>query len=532
LILRHLQSETVRRDALPTTLNSSPAICYMLFAKCPLLLHSRNSMNFSRFYLHALPVNMGGSKQIDTPLRESVLLLFIALALIWLSLSGCAPIGPTYEGDRHNILHDDQEYKLAAIEFGELGSYADAYKGELDNTIRLLEKAERPLLVVYIHGWLNNATSSDVGSFEKFLSRLSQSKQVKIHHYNVFGVYFAWPGKSLDIPYLQYLTFWNRKQAAERIASNGDCLDAIEQLSQTARLRENNYVFLIGHSFGGLILERTVEHTLRTLQGQKVKPPWDLALMLNPASDSVLTRQLVSDLGHLYNYYPDPIPGNPLHWGGHFVAKSGGDPIAESQPTVVELQSENDTATGTVFPIGSNAGVIVNGHWAWNQVAVPRTQELVSERKFYLSTPGNDNYLVNYEIIPSQGTFPGDSDAFDYNLANNPVGGIFYTSAPKDYPTAAEARKQSGSSLKTQPQAWQIQFVGNHEKYIGVHVPFWIVRVPPDIIDNHGGIWSDNNMALMAAIFRMHRPILANNVIAPAKSYVLPLPVTLKQKAH
>jgi len=44
--------------------------------------------------------------------------------------------------------------------------------------------------------------------------------------------------------------------------------------------------------------------------------------------------------------------------------QSPGDPIAESQPTVVELQSENDTATGTVFPIGSKAGVIVNGHWA------------------------------------------------------------------------------------------------------------------------------------------------------------------------
>ena len=59
-------------------------------------------------------------------------------------------------------------------------------------------------------------------------------------------------------------------------------------------------------------------------------------------------------------------------------------------------------------------------------------------------------------------------------------------------------------------------------------MPFWIVRVPSDIIDNHGGIWSDNNMALMAAIFRMHRPILANNVIAAAKSYVLPVPVKLK----
>jgi hypothetical protein len=488
-------------------------------------------MNSTRFQLHAVTDHIDGLKQSDTPSRGSVVRFFIPVALILLSLFGCAPIGPTYEGGLNNVLNNDQQYKLSAIEFGELGSYADPSKGELNNTIQLLKNTERPLLVVYIHGWLNNATSGDVGNFKGFLSRLSQSNQVRIHHYNVFGVYFAWPGKSLDIPYLQYLTFWNRKQAAERIASNGDCLDAIEELSQTARVHESNYVFLIGHSFGGLILERTVEHTLRTLQGEKVRPPWDLAMMLNPASDSVLTRQLVSDLDNLYNYYQDPISGNPLHWGGHFVAKSGGDPIAESQPTVVELQSENDTATGTVFPIGSNAGVIVNGHWAWNQVPVPRTQKLVSERDFYLSTPGNDSNLVNYEIVRSQGTFSGHSDAFDYNLENNPVGGIFFTSAPKNSETAANAGKQSRpseASPKTQPQAWQIQFVGDHDKYIGVHVPFWIVRVPSDIIDNHGGIWSDNNMALMAAIFRMHRPILANNVIVPAKSYVLPLPAKLK----
>jgi hypothetical protein len=191
----------------------------------------------------------------------------------------------------------------------------------------------------------------------------------------------------------------------------------------------------------------------------------------------------------------------------------------------------NDTATGTAFPIGSKAAVIVNGHWAWNQVTVPRTAALVPESQFYLSTPGNDPYLVNYEVVPTQRTFTGNSDAFDYNLDHNPVGGIFFTTAPKDSETAANAGKQSLAAVAaptTKPQAWQIQFVSAHDKYIGVHVPFWIVRVPSDIIDNHGGIWSDNNMALLATIFRIHRPILPNNVIAPAKPYVLPEPVALK----
>src|ERR1700749_1086941 len=308
--------------------------------------------------------------------RTIGLLWSLFSSLICMTFAGCASIQPSYVTPTgpNNVLNQDSQYTLTAIEFGELGSYADSSAGELKKTIDLLKSTERPLLVVFIHGWLNNATSGNVGDFKGFLSRLAQSKQVVEHHYNVFGVYFAWPGKSLEVPYLEYLSFWNRKQAAERIASNGGCLDAIEQLSQTPRLHlPFAYVFLIGHSFGGLILERTVEHPLRTLQGQKnVRPPRDLALMLNPASDSILTRQLVSDLQSLYTYSPDPVPGDILHFGGKFPPNSGGDPIPESQPTVVELQSDNDTATHDVFPIGTTAGVMAGGDLSTNKGGGPK----------------------------------------------------------------------------------------------------------------------------------------------------------------
>ena len=493
------------------------------------------------------------SKLLSAPV---VIILTIAIAMY---ICSCAPISPSYvkPAGADNILYDGDDYKLAAVEFGELGSYADPFGRELHNTIQLLQAVDRPLLVVYIHGWLNNATSDDVGSFKGFLSRLAQSEQVKINHYTVFGAYFAWPGKSLTIPYLNYLSFWGRKQAAEQIASNGDFIDAIEQLSYVARSRPNNYVFLIGHSFGGLILERTVEHTLRTLQGlQNVKPPWDLAVMLNPASDSVLTRQLVSDLQGLYNYSSEPVSGDVLDWGGHFYPISGkGNSIPENQPTVVELQSDNDTATGSFFPIGSTAGLIATGHWRWNQVKAPGSDRItLSEREFYLSTPGNDKYLVNYEIDHPKPVgdllrdFTNDRkqrDAFDYNLENNPVKGVFYTSTARGTDTAASSGQQNKSAHqrpKDFPQVWQIHFVGGQDKYQGVHVPFWIVRVPADIIDNHGGIWSDNNMALMAAIFRMHRPLITINPSAPpaqqkqvpipAQPYVLPMPAGLRPQTH
>jgi pimeloyl-ACP methyl ester carboxylesterase len=485
---------------------------------------------------------------------ELVLLLLLAPAAV--VLFGCASPSPSYEGGRRNILNDDSEYKLAAIEFGELGSYADPYGRELSNAIDLLRSTDRPLLVVYIHGWHNSATSDDVGRFKGFLSRLSTSRQVITNHLNVVGVYFAWSGDSLKIPVVNTLTFWDRKRVAERIASNGDCLDAIEQLSQAARIHEKSYTFLIGHSFGGLILERTVEHTLRTLQGQKVKPPWDLALILNPASDSVLVRQLVRDLESLYRYDPRPVPDSPLKWAGRYEPRSGGDPISENQPTIVELQSENDSATGLTFPIGSSLGVFLGGHWAWNRVAVPggstdpNPRAIISEREFYLHTPGNSRYLINYVVSPWKVLeFPKESDAFDYNLQNNSEDGVFYTSAPKNSQAAADAGRQSKSAPAaptTNWLAWKILYAGEKDStaYGGnARVPFWIVRVPSQIIDNHGGIWSDNNMALMAAIFRMHRPIkkqsitvsghtvIRETVPVPAKSYVLPVrPELRKQK--
>ena len=51
---------------------------------------------------------------------------------------------------------------------------------------------------------------------------------------------------------------------------------------------------------------------------------------------------------------------------------------------------------------------------------------------------------------------------------------------------------------------WEIVYTGN------ARVPFWIVRVPKEIISGHGGLWSDNSIAMFAAIFRLHFPLNAH----------------------
>src|SRR5947199_8687745 len=79
--------------------------------------------------------------------------------------------------------------------------------------LEAIHKAERPLLFVYIHGWQNNAVSSDVCRFEHFLDTVSIVLEFTGRKINVIGVYVALRGQDLTAPGLKFLTVWNRKGA-------------------------------------------------------------------------------------------------------------------------------------------------------------------------------------------------------------------------------------------------------------------------------------------------------------------------------
>jgi hypothetical protein len=53
-------------------------------------------------------------------------------------------------------------------------------------------------------------------------------------------------------------------------------------------------------------------------------------------------------------------------------------------------------------------------------------------------------------------------------------------------------------------------------------VPCWVVRVPKEIIWGHGGLWSDNSVAMLAALFRMHFPLTAEGKMAPPPPRLVP----------
>lgn len=399
-------------------------------------------------------------------LDPTALLFAFRVLLVWVCagwLAGCTHLSALRENtetDPHNSVVGADGYKLAFVEFGEQGSYQDST--QLTNAVELIEKTNRPLVITYVHGWQNNAESGDVDKFSKLLKRLNHAEAIRDAGFNVVGVYLAWRGKLTSIPVLKELTFWDRKAAAERIASNYDCYDAIAAVSEAARKKSSQYTVLLGHSFGGLIVERSVAHAINAeIHGHATADrslPADLILVVNPAADSILARQMISAL---------------------YIRKT-----ENTRPIFVSITSTGDTATGVFFPIGTGIAASTK---VFNEVPEPgsaKTEE--SEREFYTHTPGHNQSLINHvteklpETIGSNG-----GRALENNLKHNLKDDVFALDGPNET-----------------FELWKLKPVGD------VDVPYWNIKVDRSIIKNHGDLWNDRAEAMMAAIFRVANPRL------------------------
>jgi hypothetical protein len=225
----------------------------------------------------------------------------ICISALWLtSCTSLTPMRSNTATNPQNSVDTEHGYKIAFIEFGEQGSYQDPT--QLKNALDLIQNTEKPLVITYVHGWQNNVASGDVQNFESLLTRLNRAPAIRNVRFHVVGIYLGWRGKLAPVPVLQQLSFWNRKATAERLASNYDCYDAIASISEEARRRgrAKQYTVLLGHSFGGLIVERSVAHAINAeIHGHADSDrsmPADLVIVVNPASDSILARQMIAAL--------------------------------------------------------------------------------------------------------------------------------------------------------------------------------------------------------------------------------------------
>src|SRR4029077_16833620 len=159
----------------------------------------------------------------------------LAVAVLWGSCESYGPFHPNTAAEPLNSIRGPSEghHKVGVIELRDQRLALDT--SQRVAALNAIRQAQRPLLFVYIHGWMNNAVSGDVCRFEHFIDMVSRLPEVTQGKINVIGVYIAWRGKDLSVPGLDLLTFWNRKLTGGSVAAQNSCLATINELALAAR---------------------------------------------------------------------------------------------------------------------------------------------------------------------------------------------------------------------------------------------------------------------------------------------------------
>ncbi len=388
---------------------------------------------------------------------------------------------------------DEHPYQLSYIEFDERGDYWD--RAQLADAARRIHRSKQPLLMVaFIHGWHNDASeqAGDVARFRCLLKQLGHSpatSQLRVH-----GVFIGWRGESVARNSLLWvpkqLSLFNRKGAIERAAGHPMADSIYWLVRETRKYQPGSRTVLIGHSLGALGLEKILAqslparlYTYGTRSGGasasgELYTPADLVLLLNSAAESSYAKELVDTFRR--------IPRTP----------GSNTSIDPEHPLLISITSKADQATGKFFPIGTG---LSNFFGTFRDYHLTRkydgTDETVSQRKYFTTTPGHNPYLVTHEVVPlnppvrvKAGKWdetvgvcqPEINPAFEYNL-NHPD------------------RRRFVSGEKERYDQWEIR-----RKPGGELTPYWLVEVPGELIPGHGDIFNPNARAMMAAFFRIN----------------------------
>lgn len=355
-------------------------------------------------------------------------------------------------------LADDGKYVLAHVEFDDQGWFHDIRQRQaLFDRLQALKAANQAMLIVtYTHGWKHNASESNgnLAEFRKLLSQLHKVEAAAKREKGprtVVGVYIGWRGASLSLPFLDNITFWTRKNAAERVGTR-----SVKQLfielnqfrmlangwdtpDQLAESDETQLIF-VGHSFGGLvtyhalyseILERGLQVNAKG-NYRVAKSFGDFVLLVNPAFEGS-AYEPIWQAAQLRACYPT--------W---------------QKPVMAIVTSSADWATRYAFPAG-------------RLYTLAQSASLPGERETVMHTVG---HLERYRT---------------HRLVTGPP-------AADEPPALAEDAAQGRASA--QPNARAVTRIGDFrliktENAAPARMPYLVIQAGPELIADHNDFWND-----------------------------------------
>jgi hypothetical protein len=372
--------------------------------------------------------------------------------------------------------HNRHPYSINYVEYTDKGELWSPQ--ELDDAISQISSAadngkQHPLVVVYVHGWQNNASelSGDVVKFRGLVSRLAEDYPVGLPGQTpqVVGVYLAWRGLTFTVePFKHIVSYWPRRQVAKSVGRSG-IFRAIEQIKNAVNasptVRDNTFLIFAGHSFGARVLENAVDgldargnpgfmrqyldqmhKVAQRTQAQHAqvlenelfglsKMPADLIIYVNAATSSEKTHERVRQIRSDCKVFPS-------------------HPICRADPFFIAFTSTNDLATGIVMPIAN--------------FVFP---DLVSDR-FRLISAANSPWMHTHDA-PKQGCPNGELTCFDISGQDSP---------PEQYYLPRIVSKLQVPSTNADP--------------------FWIFNVHSNLINGHGDVWNPNVSNMLTVILR------------------------------
>ena len=422
---------------------------------------------------------------------------------------------------------------LAFIELDDMGELFD--KVELDTALSLIRQANSqarsevgdvdPIVLTFVHGWKNNAslTNENVKGFSVALQEVYR-RFGKTHH--VIGIYIGWRGDLVRgyLPVTRQFSYFNREATAIRVPG-ATLSSALTQIA--SRTHENNkaLAIFIGHSFGGLLLERALSEATAsqiaeaTAKSQEalsmqvesdanrsnlaaelaVDSRADLVIFINPAGAAIEAKQMLDFLTYnRYRYQP------------------GGD---LDRPLFVSLTSTADMATKLALPIGHGLpflGFKMNGSFRdLNQEpgkkydlacfdphrAAPtwelktKAEGAQSQGAYYMSTAPHMQVLQSHVMLKAIGAKQMLVSSTGEKIQIQDLNAI--AECNRDLFNKEHLNIISTFKLDDTKACFAVQERPNRCN----GTPYWLMEIDPDVVPDHGTIFTGRFISFLIDTF-------------------------------
>lgn len=385
-------------------------------------------------------------------------------------------------------------YQLAFVEFDDRGEMFD--RQQLDAAVAAIDQAKRnapagthPVVALFVHGWKNNASDSsgNVWGFRQTLAALSLQYKVPGGPFSpVVGIYIGWRGAVVSAPIIKEFTFFDRHAKSQNLPG-AHMAEALIKIMEAAKGRDFNdsstVSVLIGHSFGGAVLETALSETLAGTvlharqTGTPIRWPADLIMFLNEAQEATRSYQLIESLiANVSDREPCLPPGQAQTF---------------QAPAIVSVSSTGDTATRVAFPGAQVLGRPFNSLRQYPDGG--NAMGIKSQTSMFFRTTAHMNEFQSHIV--------GRSDDPDIVEALKTCKATLELSLHGQF---------LPPGVTTEPRYLLVEKPGSKNR-----TPYWVFQIPPEIVPDHSTIFTPVFRGLLLSLLQSRQFMMPHDVVRP-----------------